>query len=97
MTVLAGDIGGTNARLAIHDAGPNGTVGASLFEKTYPSRAYPSLDVIVDEFAAAATAKIGDAAKVGRWPSASGSPGSPWSTTSMPPRWASPRSAPPSW
>ena len=35
-----------------------------LFEKTYPSRAYPSLDVIVDEFAVAATAKIGASAKV---------------------------------
>src|SRR5450631_4701594 len=64
MTVLAGDIGGTNARLAIYDVSPEGTVGAALFEKTYPSPAYPSLDVIVDEFAAAATAKIGAGAKV---------------------------------
>ena len=60
MTVLAGDIGGTNARLAIYDVGAGRRRSAPpLFEKTYPSRAYPSLDVIVDEFAGAATAKIG--------------------------------------
>jgi glucokinase len=64
VTVLAGDIGGTNARLAVYDVGKDGEVGAALFEKTYPSRAYPSLDVIVDEFAVAATANIGAAAKV---------------------------------
>jgi glucokinase len=64
MTVLAGDIGGTNARLAIFEAGPGGTVGSALFEQIYPSRAYPSLDVIAEEFLTAATAKIGAAASI---------------------------------
>jgi glucokinase len=64
MTVMAGDIGGTNARLAIFDGGRDGAVAAPLYEQTFPSRAYPSLDVIVDEFAAAAVAKIGAAARV---------------------------------
>ena len=64
MTVLAGDIGGTNARLAIYDAGAGDAVGALVYEQTFPSRAYPSLDVIVDEFAAAAAAKVGAAANV---------------------------------
>jgi glucokinase len=64
MTVLAGDIGGTNARLAIFDAGPGRTVGAALFEKTYPSRSYPSLDVIAEEFLTAATSKIGAGAEI---------------------------------
>jgi glucokinase len=64
MTVLAGDIGGTNARLAIFEAGAGGEVGALVYEQTFPSRAYPSLDVIVDEFAAAAGAQVGVAANV---------------------------------
>jgi glucokinase len=64
MTVLAGDIGGTNARLAIFDAGPGGAVGAALYEQTYPSRSYQSLDVIAEEFLAAATAKIGAGARI---------------------------------
>jgi glucokinase len=64
MTVLAGDIGGTNARLTIFDAGPGGTVGAALFEKTYPSRSYPSFDGIAEEFVAAASAKIGAGANI---------------------------------
>jgi glucokinase len=64
MTVLAGDIGGTNARLAIFDVGPGGKVGAAVFEKTYPSRSYQSLDVIAEEFLAAAAPKIGAGAQV---------------------------------
>ncbi|HLK93275.1 MAG TPA: glucokinase [Polyangia bacterium] len=64
MTVLGGDIGGTNARLAIFEVGVGGAVGPVVYEQTFPSRAYPSLDVIVDEFAAAAAAKIGPQAKV---------------------------------
>jgi glucokinase len=64
MTVLAGDIGGTNARLTIYETRAD-VVGAALFEHTYPSRSYPSLDVIVDEFVVAAAAKIGTAASVG--------------------------------
>jgi glucokinase len=59
MTVLAGDIGGTNARLAIFEAGPGGTVGPVVFEQTYPSRSYQSLDVIAEEFVGAASTKIG--------------------------------------
>jgi glucokinase len=39
-------------------------VGAPLFEHTYPSRSYPSLDVIVDEFEVAAAARLGTAARV---------------------------------
>ncbi len=66
MTVLAGDIGGTNSRLAIFDVsdgGADGTV-ASLFEQTYPSAAHPSLDVIAESFLGTAKAKLGDRARV---------------------------------
>lgn len=62
--IVAGDIGGTNARLAIFEAGPGGTPGPALFEQIYPSRSYPSLDVIAEEFLAAATAKIGSGGKI---------------------------------
>jgi glucokinase len=70
MTVLAGDIGGTNTRLAIYDvvtpATPEGERPAlmPLFERTYPSAAHASLDVIAEEFLAEATADIGAGAKV---------------------------------
>src|SRR5262249_28083708 len=60
MIVLAGDIGGTNTRLAIYDVPPAGVRGLQpLFEKTYPSAAHSSLDVIADDFLQAAAAKIG--------------------------------------
>jgi glucokinase len=65
MTVLAGDIGGTNTRLAIFDAaGPDGSIGAPIFERTYPSAAHPSLDVIAEAFLATASGEIGGAARV---------------------------------
>ena len=63
MTVLAGDIGGTNARLALFERGaPGAPIGAPLFEQTYPSASRPSMDVIIEEFLAAAGAKLGAAA-----------------------------------
>ncbi|HMC93771.1 MAG TPA: glucokinase [Polyangia bacterium] len=66
MTVLAGDIGGTNTRLAIFEAvAHDSPIGAPIFEETYPSPAYPSLDVIAEAFLASAAAKIGAAARVG--------------------------------
>ena len=65
MKVLAGDIGGTNSRLAIYDVPASGARGLKpIFEKTYPSRAHSSLDVIAEEFIAAASAAIGDQARV---------------------------------
>lgn len=65
MTVLAGDIGGTNSRLAIYDVPPTGLRGVKpIFEHTYPSAAHASLDVIMEKFVAAATAAIGARAKV---------------------------------
>src|SRR4029077_10147063 len=66
MIVLAGDIGGTNARLAIYDVTetkerPQLT---PVFERTYPSAAHPSLDVIAETFLATATQEVGARAKV---------------------------------
>lgn len=48
MTVLAGDIGGTNARLAIVEM--NGLRASIVQQKTYPSRSYPGLAPIVRAF-----------------------------------------------
>jgi glucokinase len=66
MTVLAGDIGGTNARLALFEpAPPHQPIGGPVFEEIYPSASRPSLDVIVEEFLATAVSKLGgDAARV---------------------------------
>ena len=67
MTVLAGDIGGTNSRLAIFAVPADDGGGATftpLFEQTYPSASHPSLDVIVEAFLVTAKSKIGDRARV---------------------------------
>src|SRR4051812_33506884 len=53
MIVLAGDIGGTNSRLALYESAANGTPRL-LFERTYPSAAHASLDDIADAFLSAA-------------------------------------------
>ena len=59
MKVLAGDIGGTNSRLAIYDMdGVDGRARAKpIFEQTYPSAAHPSLDVIAESFLDAAASE----------------------------------------
>ena len=56
MTVLAGDIGGTNARLAIYEVGHRAERRRRADLRAAPIRrpAYPSLDVIVEEFLATA-------------------------------------------
>jgi glucokinase len=57
MIVLAGDIGGTNARLALFEVEKNGTERPPLtmvFERTAPSKSQPSLDGIAEAFMAAA-------------------------------------------
>ena len=60
MKVLAGDIGGTNSRLAIYDMdGVDGRPAKPMFEQTYPSAAHPSLDVIAESFLEAAASKLG--------------------------------------
>jgi glucokinase len=66
MTVLAGDIGGTNSRLAIFDVQGDAKAPklTPVFEETYPSASHPSLDVIAETFVAAAGTKIGAKAKV---------------------------------
>jgi glucokinase len=70
MTVLAGDIGGTNTRLAIYDVITAGATDAQrpalmpLFERTYPSAAHASLDVIAEAFLGEARGAIGAGAKV---------------------------------
>jgi len=46
--VLAGDIGGTKTRLAVFDV--EGTRPETLFEHSYPSGEYASLDAIVRDF-----------------------------------------------
>lgn len=56
MIVLAGDIGGTNTRLALFQAEPGPPDGeatfTSLVERTYPSAAHASLDTISETFVA---------------------------------------------
>jgi len=65
MTVLAGDIGGTNSRLAIYDVPATGLRGVKpIFEQTYPSAAHPSLDVIAEKFLTAAAGAVGARAGV---------------------------------
>jgi glucokinase len=49
--VLAGDIGGTNTRLALYAVAP-GSAARLLFDRVYPSKAHPSLDDIVEIFLA---------------------------------------------
>jgi glucokinase len=67
MNVLAGDIGGTNARLAIYEVtnhvSPERRI-VPLLERTFPSHAHASLDVIADAFLATAAAELGPAATV---------------------------------
>jgi glucokinase len=46
--ILAGDIGGTNSRLALFEL--NGDSLNLVAEKTFPSRQYPNLETIVREF-----------------------------------------------
>ena len=50
--ILAGDIGGTSARLAFFEVAADGRLRLAA-EQTYPSREYKSLDEIVTGFAAA--------------------------------------------
>jgi glucokinase len=61
MIVLAGDIGGTNARLALFEVhrSKNGERPrfTQLFERTTPSKSQPSLDVIAESFLHAAEAE----------------------------------------
>jgi glucokinase len=57
--VLAGDIGGTNSRLALYEVAPT-PAARPLFERTYPSASHGSLDDIAETFlSAAATALDG--------------------------------------
>ena len=57
MIVLAGDIGGTNSRLALYDVEPDGPP-KQLFERTTPSAAHASLDDIADDFLSAASTAL---------------------------------------
>lgn len=50
MRVLAGDIGGTKTRLAVFEV--EGVRLEAIVERAYPSRDYPSLDAIVEDFVA---------------------------------------------
>jgi glucokinase len=54
--ILAGDIGGTNTRLALFEKGAEGW--RIRFEKTYPSRERPSLESTLEEFLSLHPAKI---------------------------------------
>ena len=65
MKVLAGDIGGTNTRLAIYDVPPDsGRVPSPLFEETYPSAGHESFDIIAETFLRASARQLGAAASV---------------------------------
>src|SRR5512133_2541868 len=57
MILLAGDIGGTNSRLALYEATPI-VVVTPLFERTYPSTSHGSLDDIADAFLVAASSAL---------------------------------------
>lgn len=46
--LLAGDIGGTKTNLAIYSS--EAGVGAPVIEATFPSKNYPSLEAVADEF-----------------------------------------------
>jgi glucokinase len=60
MRVLAGDIGGTNTRLAIYDVPADGVRGLKpTFDKTYPSAAHAGLEVIAEQFLAEARSQLG--------------------------------------
>ncbi len=48
MIILAGDIGGTQTRIALFDV--SGMHLTPLIEKTYSSTAYPNLDTILEDF-----------------------------------------------
>jgi glucokinase len=59
MKVLAGDIGGTNSRLAIYDVdGPEQRPAKPEFERTYPSASHASLDVIAEMFLDEAASRL---------------------------------------
>ncbi len=55
--LLAGDIGGTNSRLALFQAAP-GIPSGPLYERTYPSGSHRSLEDITDNFLADAAAAL---------------------------------------
>jgi glucokinase len=57
MIVLAGDIGGTNSRLALYEN------GRSLFEHTYPSAEFPSLEAVLLRFLDEAATALGRTAR----------------------------------
>jgi glucokinase len=63
VTVLAGDIGGTNSRLAIYDVVDGRVAGSPLLERTYPSASHTSLDVIAEQFQLDAAKELGPKAK----------------------------------
>ena len=48
--ILAGDIGGTNTRIALFEPDAAGGAPKMLVERVYPSRAHKSLDEIVSQF-----------------------------------------------
>ena len=123
MTVLAGDIGGTNTRLAIYDVPASGLRGLKpTFEQTYPSAAHAGAGrdrgAIPDRCDREARRPRRGRERLLRHRradreqhlprhqpalgrqrqravgSGSASRASSWSTTSRPPRWASPRVGP---
>jgi glucokinase len=57
LVVLAGDIGGTNSRLALYEATPR-VAPTPLFDRKYPSASHGSLDDIAEAFLAAAAGAL---------------------------------------
>jgi glucokinase len=75
MIVMAGDIGGTNSRLALYETRPNPNNGTKvietpLFDHTYPSASASSLDDIAETFLGAAAHALGG--RVGKGKGVSG-------------------------
>jgi glucokinase len=65
MRVLAGDIGGTNTRLAIYDVPDAGVRGLKpIFDKTYPSAVHSGLETIAQQFLDEARAALGSASEI---------------------------------
>ena len=55
--IIAGDIGGTKTNIALFEADGR-EMGAAIFERSYPSKRYPSLVAILEEFIAERPSRI---------------------------------------
>ncbi|MEW8026747.1 MAG: glucokinase [Candidatus Thiodiazotropha sp.] len=64
MQILAGDIGGTNTRLALYQASPESTLNL-LLQEIYPSQSYHSIEAVLQHFLALTSTREIDRACLG--------------------------------